>query len=127
MIFLDSSYLIALFIKSDKNNQRAKELKPYLSEKRVINEIVLTETLNTFSKRFNVNTNNVFKLLNKTNEIVFLEKEDYLDAMDLCDYYNNAINFSDCIILSTMQKLRINKIASFDKDFDKINTINRIH
>lgn len=47
--------------------------------------------------------------------------------MDICDYYNNAINFSDCVILNTMQKLHINKIASFDKDFDKINTINRIY
>lgn len=93
----------------------------------MINEIVLTETLNTLSKRCNVNTNNVFKLLDKTNEIVFLDKNAYLDAMNLCDYYNNAINFSDCIILSSMQKLHINKIASFDKDFDKINTINRIH
>lgn len=127
MIFIDSSYLIALSIKTDKNNKRAKELKLYLNEKRVINEIVLTETLNTFSKRCNANTKDIYKVLDKTNDIVFLEKEDYLDAMDICNYYNNAINFSDCIILNTMQKLQINKIASFDKDFDKINTITRIH
>ena len=33
MIFIDSSYLIVLSIKSDKNNHREKELKPYLTEK----------------------------------------------------------------------------------------------
>lgn len=69
-----------------------------MNEKRVINEIVLTETLKTFSKRCNVNTNKMYNLLDKTNEIIFIEKQDYLDSMDICDYYNNAINFSDCII-----------------------------
>ena len=43
--------------------------------------------------------------------------------MELCDYYNNSINYSGCLILTTMQKLGINKIVTFDEGFKKINNL----
>lgn len=43
--------------------------------------------------------------------------------MKLCDYYNNSINYSDCLILTTMQNMGINKIVSFDEGFKKVNNL----
>lgn len=51
----------------------------------------------------------------------------FLDALNLNRLYGDAINYSDCTILKTMQDLNINNILSFDSDFGKIKGIERIH
>ena len=43
--------------------------------------------------------------------------------MKLCDYYNNSSNYSDCLILITMQNEGISKIVSFDDGFKKVNNL----
>lgn len=51
MIFLDSSYLIALIIDKDTHHKKSKTLKPVLSnEIKVINNTVLVEVLNSLKK-----------------------------------------------------------------------------
>ena len=56
----------------------------------------------------------------------YLSQEDYISALSINRDYGDSINYSDCIILKTMQDLGINKILSFDSDFDKIHGITRI-
>ena len=102
MIFIDSSYYIARLIEDDKFHKRAIELEPQLNEKRYINSTVLNETLNAFGSMGGAEINELFI------------------------YYNSSINFSDCTILESMQKLGINKIVSFDSDFSKIKGLSVI-
>ena len=47
--------------------------------------------------------------------------------MDLCDYYNNSVNYSDCLILVSMQNKRVSDIVSFDEGFKKVNGLNVIY
>ena len=129
MIFLDSSYLIGLIIDNDQYHIKATELKSSLkNEKKLINNTVLVETLNSI-KRTNhtINTDKILNSVLKLDKIDFLTKNEYFKALKLFNYYNQSINFSDCTILYTMQENSINTIVSFDSDFDKINTINRIY
>ena len=53
--------------------------------------------------------------------------EDYVGAINLSKHYDNAINYSDFIILKSMQDKKINQIVSFDRGFDKIKGIERIY
>ena len=69
----------------------------------------------------------IYKKIKKGAEIICLTDDDYLNAMQKCVYYNNSINYSDCLILTTMEKVGVNKIVSFDSGFDKVNGINRIY
>ena len=129
MIFLDSSYLIGLIIDNDQHHIKATELKPYLkNEKKIINNTVLVETLNSV-KRTNhtIDTESIINSILKLDKIDFLSQEEYFKSLDLFNYYNQSVNFSDCTMLYTMQENSINTIVSFDSDFDKVKTINRIY
>lgn len=123
MIFLDSSYLIALMLKQDRNYKKASDLKTTIfNERIIINNAVLSEVLNSFNKYNSLNlehnANNMFKF-----DIDYLIEDDYKKALTYYRYYNTAINFSDCTILVTMNKYNTDKIVSFDSDFNKIKGI----
>lgn len=123
MIFLDSSYLITLMLKQDRNYKKASDLKTTIfNERIIINNTVLSEVLNSFNKYNSLNlehnVNNMFKF-----DIDYLTEDDYKKALTYYRYYNTAINFSDCTILVTMNKYNTEKIVSFDSDFNKIKGI----
>ena len=128
MIFLDSTYLIGLILKNDSLNYKSHLLKSYLDdENKIINNTVFNEVLNSVSSNnSNYDLNHIKKLLLSFN-IDFLTSDDYLDSFDIFEYYNFSVNFSDCTILNTMQNYNINKIVSFDSDFDKVKGIKRFY
>ena len=129
MIFLDSSYLIGLIIDNDQHHTKAVELKPYLkNEKKLINNTVLVETLNSIKRtNHSIDTDEIINSILKLDDIDFLTKNDYFKSLELFNYYNQSINYSDCTMLYTMQQYSLNTIVSFDTDFDKVSTINRIY
>ena len=127
MLFIDSSYLIALLISTDKKHPRTNDLNQELTEKKIINNTVLSEVLNSLTKFGGKKGKLIFNLINETFEIEYLNKQDYQEAMDIYLKYDGSINYSDCTILKKMKKKNINKIVSFDSDFDKVNGIVRIH
>lgn len=128
MIFLDSSYLIGLILKNDSFSYNSHLITPYLEkENKIINNTVFNEVLNSLtSNNFNYNLPYIKKLLLSFN-LDILTYDDYKNSFDLFEFYNFSINFSDCTILNTMQNYNINKIASFDSDFDKIKGVKRIY
>ncbi|MBE6487739.1 MAG: type II toxin-antitoxin system VapC family toxin [Methanosphaera stadtmanae] len=128
MYFIDSSFLISLLTENEKNNQHSCEISENINEYRVINNIVLSETLNgirRYEKR--VDINKIYTIINEVMDIKYLKKSDYEEAINIYSYYNGSINYSDCLILKTMQDNNINKILSYDNDFDKINGLQRIY
>lgn len=129
MIFLDSSYLIGLIIDYDQHHLKATELKPFLKhEKKIINNTVLVETLNSINRtNHTLETESIINSILKIDKIDFLTKKEYFKSLELFNYYNQGINYSDCTMLYTMQANNVNKIVSFDNDFDKVNGINRIY
>lgn len=129
MIVPDTSYLVGLVIKRDKYALRSKQLYEKLKyEKLLINNTILAEFLNSFKEsNYVIEPIKVINVLLRTAEIDYLNEEDYLESLEIFKYYNHAINFSDCTILKTMEKNKVNKIVSFDKAFDKVNGIKRIY
>jgi predicted nucleic acid-binding protein len=128
LYFIDSSFLISLLTENEKNNQHSCEISENINEYRVINNIVLSETLNgirRYEKRLDFNK--IYTIINEVMEIKYLKKSDYAEAVNIYSYYNGSINYSDCLILKTMQDNNINKILSYDDDFDKINGLQRIY
>lgn len=129
MIFLDSSFLISLISdKSSKHNTACDLLDLVDKEYKLINSLVLSETLNGVyrcGKRKSLG--DIYQILCETAEITFIKPQDYIEAINLSKYYGDSLNYSDCLILKTMQDKKINRIVSFDIDFDKINGIERIY
>ena len=128
MIFLDTSYINSLVIKNDPYRQYANDIQPILkSEAKVTNITVLLEVLNSISPyNFFGDVTDLRNYLLNLQVFDFLSENDYNHAFELFEYYNRSINFANCTILVSMQKQGIGRIASFDKDFDKIKGIQRI-
>ncbi|WP_323736345.1 type II toxin-antitoxin system VapC family toxin [Methanosphaera sp. ISO3-F5] len=129
MIFLDSCFLISLISDKSSKHDDAIELLNYVdNEHKVINSLVLSETLNGIHRcEKRKSLEEIYDIMRETADIIYLKQKDYLEAISLSKHYNNAINYSDFIILKTMQDKKINKIVSFDGGFDKIKGINRIY
>ncbi len=132
MIFIDSSFILGLFNDKDDNHPKIIKLLKFMpeiiNEKKAINNIILTEVLNKIHKNYyrNVRTEIINFLLN-IDKIYYLENDQYLNAIKLMETYKYTMNYSDCLILLTMEKNNINTIISFDNNFDKIKGIKRIY
>lgn len=127
MIFVDTSFLIALLISTDHFHERALEISETINERKVINNIVLNETLNAFSGKGGKIGKDLYNIILEMFDVEYLSPVDYEKAMDLFLHYDSSINYSDCTILTTMFQNNINRIVSFDRDFEKIEMINLIN
>ena len=88
----------------------------------------MVETLNSIKRtNHSIDTDEIINSILKLDDIDFLTKNDYFKSLELFNYYNQSINYSDCTMLYTMQQYSLNTIVSFDSDFDKVSTINRIY
>ncbi|MHA1286600.1 MAG: type II toxin-antitoxin system VapC family toxin [Candidatus Thorarchaeota archaeon] len=129
-IFIDSSIIIALLNSRDKNHSRAKELLDDLKEPKfgmrftndyVLDEVVTTLWMHTHRKSI---VNKAYKLLRHTPEFVRFEHTTPL-VLDLAwvkwdlfaKWPEKPLSFTDCCILSFIDKNDITYLATFDSDF----------
>lgn len=121
MIFIDTSFLIALLIKTDPLHERALEISEEIHDRKVINNTVLNETLNAFTGNGGKLGRKLYDVINEMFDIEYLDSIEYKNSIDIYLNYDSSINYSDCTILTTMFQNRINKIATFDSHFEKID------
>lgn len=132
MIFLDSSFILALFNKNEvKNHEKAKKLlenNPNLDKvPKAINSIVLNEVLNKLKKSYyNEKREQIISFLLNMDKIIFVSENDYKKAIKLYKKYDYLINYSDWLIILSMEKEGLTDILSFDNDFNKVKEINNI-
>ena len=127
MIFVDTTFLIALLIKTDPLHEKALEISETIRERKVINNTVLNETLNAFTGKGGKAGKELYQVILEMFDIIYLDEKDYENAIDIYLNFNSSINYSDCTILSTMIENKINRIVTFDSDFNKIKGINVIN
>ena len=123
MIFVDTTFLIALLIKTDPLHEKALEISETIRERKVINNTVLNETLNAFTGKGGKAGKELYQVILEMFDIRYLDEKDYENAIDIYLNFNSSINYSDCTILSTMIENKINRIVTFDSDFNKIKGI----
>ena len=131
-IFLDSSFIIAYVIETDTNNKLAIELEKnnifdndcYISNL-IINEVIAVIG-NKTDLELAINTYNVIK----DNCIIINEYEiaNFNDnVLNTYKKHNTKLSFTDSAIIGIMKENNIKNLVSFDKYFDKVPEIKRIH
>jgi predicted nucleic acid-binding protein len=126
MIFLETSFLVALFLKKDEHHKRALEVMETLKDKeKVISEMVIYETLTVLIKKNQDNKQAIraYKSLTKLN---VLEDKEYYNTALSYTLFENKIGFFDNLSYIVMKNNNIKKIASFDPHFDIFKDIERI-
>ncbi|MDR0911976.1 MAG: PIN domain-containing protein [Methanobrevibacter sp.] len=128
MIFLDTCFIVALANKSDGNHKNAQFLfKQIQTEDLVISNVIIIEVLNLLRKHKNGKLNKEVYMIMKDNFKIQDENLNLYDnALRIQLKYKGKLGFADCIILETMKRLNITKIASFDEHFDGKEGVIRI-
>lgn len=122
MIFLDSSFLIALFVPNDQwHNDAVRVYNDIKNDKLVISKMVIAETITLL--RLNLETKFIREIYKNINNLfLVLDDGNYFDkAMKNFIKYEGSISFFDSMYLYLMKKEGIYEIASFDSDFDGKN------
>lgn len=129
MIFIDSSFFIAAMNKKDQWHQNAGEILPIIkNEEKIISELILSESVTLIGSLFGVKTGlKLFNYILDNHEIHYLDKNLIFDAMEIFLKYNGTLSFADSVSVQIMKDLQIEKIVSFDSDFDKVKKIMRIY
>jgi predicted nucleic acid-binding protein len=127
MIFIDSSYIIALVVQSDQWHKDAVRLIETVgNSNKIITEAMIIESINMIgkckggtigNKIYNYVTQN-YKIHNPPN----LLKQAMIEFLK----YDGTISLADSTAIIAMHDLGIHEIVSFDTDFDKVDGIIRI-
>ena len=131
MIFLDTNFIIAYFIKKHESNEKAIEIwKSIENEELITSRYVIVEVLNNLNMRFKSNIELSEKVCNSIFDkfIVIDDCSYHKKAFGIMSYYYpDRLPFADCLYLALMYDLGIRKIISFDSHFDNKEGITRIH
>ncbi|NYB26471.1 MAG: type II toxin-antitoxin system VapC family toxin [Methanobacteriaceae archaeon] len=129
MIFVDSSLIIAMVLTKDQWHQKAVQLiKKINNEEKVISDLMVAESITSIGDRkggkeainiFNYLQDN-FTVISTDFEFLKSIKRQYLK-------YDGTLSIADTSAVEIMKNMKITQIASFDRDFDKVEGIVRIH
>lgn len=128
MYFLDTTFIVGLFVSNDQwHTQSLKVYERIKNKKLVISKLVIAEVITILKNK--LETKDIYEIYMNLSKI-FIVLEDnlhYDEAMDIFIKYDSTISFFDAMYVAISKKEGINEIVSFDSDFDKIDGIVRIH
>lgn len=128
MIFIDASFFIAAVNKKDQWHEKAGEILPLIrKEEKVTSGLILSESVTLVGALFGGKIGlSLYNYIIGNHEILYPDKDLSFDAMETYLKYDGTLSFADSVSLKIMKDLGIEKIVSFDSDFDKADGIFRI-
>lgn len=133
MIFLDTSFIVAFYNVRDENHAKAKNLMPdivnYKYGPLYISDYVFDETVTVVFIRLR-NLRRAIRIgeyLRKSVRLVEVESSNFEDAWRMFKKQRETgFSFTDCASISIMRRMNIRNIATFDKNFLKLEEVNVI-
>lgn len=133
MIFLDTSFLVALEFEGDKNHGLAKEMSlgifGHVYGDVFISDYVFDEILTLVlrkSKKLGIAIKVCEAMLNSFNLLMVTERT-FHDALNrFRDQKGTKLSFTDCTSLALMDANRIKSMATFDKELGSSRNIKTV-
>jgi len=128
MIFVDSSYFIAIAREKDRWHKDALKLLDKTNDSMMISDFIISETVTLVGLLEGGKAGKIiYEYFTDNCKIYFVDDEILSKAMNSILKYDVSLSLADATSVEVMKKHRIKKILSFDSDFDKIKEIDRIH
>ena len=129
MIFVDSTFFTAFVNNKDLwYEDSLRVAKKIENERKIVSNLIISESITNISKLLGGKIGKKVYYNIKDNYIIFEEnRQIYDNTIHTLLHYDGTLSYADCLSLEIMRELKINKIASFDKDFDKVKGIKRIY
>lgn len=129
MIFIDASFFIAALNKNDQWHEKVDKLLPIIkNEEKVTSELILSESITLVGSLFGGKIGlKLFEYILDNHEVRYADKELSFNAMETFLKYDGILSFADSVSVEIMKDSGIERIVSFDSDFDKVDGIVRVH
>ena len=129
MIFVDSSYFIAIVDKKDQWHKKALKLSDYFKNKSVVvSSFIISEVITEIGKRSGGKVGyNLYNYFEDSCDIVHIDKDLLAESMEVFLKYDGTLSLADASSIVVMDMLIIKEIVSFDSDFDKVSHVCRIY
>lgn len=133
MIFLDASFLINLYVKTNNEHKRAKEIYNLIeNEEKIISNLVIMEVITVMHIKLKQDLHLISK--------VYSELYSSYKVLDDTSFYNKGfkilnaefkknkkrIPLFDCVYVALIKDLGIERIAAFDNHFEDIDGIAQV-
>lgn len=123
MIFVDTSFLVALFWDIDPNTKEALNLWSKVDPEKIVSEDILKETLTVLSQR--IGRDGAIAAYGKIVEeltVLPVHSDRYQSGLKLFlnPKLQKDISLIDCISAAICRELRIKQILSFDNHFKSL-------
>ena len=128
MIFLDTTFVVGLFVSNDDwHDSAVKVYNEIRNEKLVISNLVIAETVTILKNK--LETKDILEIYRNIPNFFHVVDDNalYDAAMNEFVKYDSSISFFDAMYVAVSKKEGINELVSFDADFDKVEGIVRIH
>lgn len=127
MIFVDSSYFIAVARKKDQWHERAKEIYDKLDEDLLVSDLVVSESVTSVGAISGGKEGRaVYDYILDNCRVVYADKKMLDRAMEVYLIYDGTLSLADAVSLVVMEDLGVRRILSFDSDYDKVKNIVRV-
>lgn len=129
MIFIDASFFIAAINKKDQWHGKAGKILPIIrNEEKITSGLILSESVTLAGSLFGGKTGlKLFNYILDNHEVRYVDKELSFNSMNTFLKYDGTLSFADSVSVEIMRDLQIERMVSFDSDFDKVDGIMRIH
>ena len=130
MIFLDANYLVSYYINTEKHYERALEIDAELGNReQIISKLVIAEAINVLYNKIRLDKKTIKEIYGKLKDEYIVIEDSYIYDKTIDKIMNSQKRFSffDYAIITLMEDLGIKEIATFDKHFDNIDGIIRVH
>lgn len=128
MIMLDTSFVIAYFNTRDQNHRLALNTAKILDHQNrelYITDYLFGEIVTVSLVRLkNLNkATYVGKIMLEYCNLIYVDKDLFEQAWKIFSEQNLRLSFVDCTTVATMKSQKIQKIATFDSDFNYVKGI----
>jgi predicted nucleic-acid-binding protein len=126
MLAVDTNVLVRLVARDDADQVRAAE--EFVSKGAWVSHLVLAETLWVLDSVFELSREQIAT----TVEMLLSHRDLTLQDADVVtsalDHYRNrtAVEFSDCLVLEIARKAGHLPVATFDRNFAKLNDVRQL-
>jgi predicted nucleic acid-binding protein len=128
MIFVDSSYFIAIAREKDRWHNNALKLVEKTNDSMMISDFIISESVTLVGSLEGGKAGKIlYEYFIDNCKIYFIDEEILSKAIGSFLKYDGSLSLADAASIEVMKKHGIKKILSFDSDFDKIKEIDRIH
>jgi len=128
VIFVDSSYFIAVANREDRWHRDAKRLTPRLEREDLLtSDLALSEAVTGVGAVLGGKAGKqAYDVIVDNCSIEVALPERCSSAITTFLHYDGTLSFADALSLVLMQEFGVPTIASFDADFDRVRGIERL-